>query len=120
MLIGNLGIGIVGTVQPDINTSNAAGGLLIFSVCVLAVGSVTGPGAAGWTYTGESGSVRLRAKTNTLGNLGNAAMSWVMGSTVSLMLASWSFKVGKWKSRGERKQRQLIKDTMSTSPGETC
>ncbi|OJJ51058.1 hypothetical protein ASPZODRAFT_162942 [Penicilliopsis zonata CBS 506.65] len=94
MFIGDMGIGIVGSVKPDVKTSNAASGLVIFFTSVLVCGSVSGPGAVGWTYTGESGSIRLRAKTNTLGNLGNAAVSWVFASTISYIVTDIGLNSG--------------------------
>jgi hypothetical protein len=71
MFIVDLGIGIVGSIQPDVSKSSAAGALIVLFVCILMCGVVAAPGAAGWTYVGESSSYGLRAKTNTLGNLGN-------------------------------------------------
>ncbi|CAK7227991.1 hypothetical protein SEUCBS140593_006763 [Sporothrix eucalyptigena] len=94
MFVGDLGIGIVGSVQSDVQSSNSAQALVILFVCILTAGSVSGPGAVGWTYTGESGSMRLRAKTNTLGNLGNASIAWVMGSTISFMMTDLSLNTG--------------------------
>ncbi|KAJ5707337.1 hypothetical protein N7488_007138 [Penicillium malachiteum] len=91
MFIGDLGIGLVGSIEPDVKSSSAASGLIIFFVCILGCGSFSGPGAVGWTYTGESGSMHLRAKTNTLGNLGNAAIAWVFVSTVSYMIAGYFY-----------------------------
>ncbi|KAJ5730328.1 uncharacterized protein N7483_004836 [Penicillium malachiteum] len=94
MFIGELGIGLVGSIEPNVKSSSAASGLIIFFVCILGCGSFSGPGAVGWTYTGESGSMHLRAKTNTLGNLGNAGIAWVFVSTVSYMIAGMSLSIG--------------------------
>ncbi|KAJ6014924.1 hypothetical protein N7540_009515 [Penicillium herquei] len=94
MFIGDLGIGLVGSIEPNVKSSSAASGLIIFFVCILGCGSFSGPGAVGWTYTGESGSMHLRAKTNTLGNLGNAGIAWVFVSTVSYMIAGMSLNIG--------------------------
>ncbi|KAJ5733497.1 hypothetical protein N7493_002283 [Penicillium malachiteum] len=94
IVLCDLGIGLVGSIEPNVKSSSAASGLITFSVCILGCGSFSGPGAVGWTYTGESGSMHLRAKTNTLGNLGNAVIAWVFVSTVSYMIAGMSLNIG--------------------------
>ncbi len=54
-----------------------------------------GPGVAGWAYTGESGSARLRAKTTTLGTMGNALIGLVMTTCLPYMLTKVGAKTGK-------------------------
>jgi hypothetical protein len=87
-------IGVVGSVWSSPATSNVAGKLLIAFITIANMGSVTGPGAAGWTYTAESGSARLRAKTTTFGNLGNAAGMNVFANTFPYLLEIMSLKIG--------------------------
>ncbi|KIV86711.1 hypothetical protein PV11_02309 [Exophiala sideris] len=72
---------------------------LIAATIIGNIGSVTGPGAAGWAYTGESGSARLRTKTTTLGNLGNCMMMNASGVYAPYLLstvayAKWGEKTG--------------------------
>jgi len=74
---------------------------LTFFVSLFIAASTVGPGVAGWAYTGESGSARLRAKTTTLGTVGNALVGLVMTSVLPYMLndkdaggTGWGAKTG--------------------------
>jgi SP family general alpha glucoside:H+ symporter-like MFS transporter len=60
-----------------------------------------GPGVAGYAYVGESGSSRLRAKTTTLGVLGNAIVGLIINVALPWMLNApsaggrgWGVKTG--------------------------
>ncbi|KAK4939036.1 hypothetical protein LTR10_020610 [Elasticomyces elasticus] len=86
--LGMLVIGIVGSIWFDLAVSTTAGNHLIAATVIGNIGSVTGPGAAGWAYTAESGSARLRAKTTTLGNLGNCMMMNASGVYAPYLLST--------------------------------
>lgn len=56
---------------------------------------------SGWAYTGESGSSRLRAKTTTLGTVGNAVVGLIMTTVLPYLLsadsgAKWGAKTGEY------------------------
>jgi hypothetical protein len=81
--------------------SYSGGVMLTFFVSLFIAASTVGPGVAGWAYTGESGSSRLRAKTATLGTVGNALVGLVMTSVLPYMLndkdaggQGWGAKTG--------------------------
>lgn len=77
----------------------AAGVMLTLFVSLFIAASTIGPGVAGWAYTGESGSSRLRAKTATLGTVGNAIVGLIMTSVLPYMLDSPSAGGAGWGAR---------------------
>ena len=79
MTLCMLGLGITDVVAKS-EFSQAQGSLLVALVAIFLAASTIGPGVAGWVYTGESGSSRLRAKTTTLGTVGNAIVGLIMTS----------------------------------------
>lgn len=66
MTLCMLGLGITDVVAKS-DFSQAQGSVLVALVSIFLAASTIGPGVAGWAYTGESGSSKLRAKTTTLG-----------------------------------------------------
>jgi hypothetical protein len=52
-----------------------------------------GPTGDGWTYMGESGSLRLRAKTTVFGALGNGIVGVVYNVAIPYMLTGSAFGV---------------------------
>ncbi|KAJ9114712.1 hypothetical protein QFC22_005588 [Naganishia vaughanmartiniae] len=81
------------------NFDTGTGSLLVFFVSLFLAASTLGPGVAGWAYTGESGSSRLRAKTTTLGTVGNAIVGLIMTTVLPYLLsadygAKWGAKTG--------------------------
>jgi len=81
-------IGLIAVIAPHINGAYASGPAtcLVVFIALFVAGSTLGPGVAGWAYTAESGSSRLRAKTTTLGTVGNALIGLVMTSVLPYML----------------------------------
>jgi hypothetical protein len=78
MTLCMLALGLIDVIcRSDFNA--AAGALLVVFAALFLSASTLGPGVAGWAYTGESGSSRLRSKTTTLGTMGNAIAGLVMG-----------------------------------------
>lgn len=69
--------------------------MLVFFVALFIAASTVGPGVAGWAYTGESGSSRLRAKTTTLGTVGNALIGLIMTTCLPFLLDKAGAKTGK-------------------------
>jgi hypothetical protein len=62
-------------------------------LCLGLAGAQDGPSGCGWTYIGESGSLRLRAKTTTLGNLGNGILGTAYNVAIPYMLTTFSFSI---------------------------
>jgi hypothetical protein len=62
-------------------------------LCLGLAGAQYGPSGCGWTYIGESGSLRLRAKTATLGNLGNGILGTAYNVAIPYMLTTSSFGI---------------------------
>jgi hypothetical protein len=78
MTLCMLALGLIDVIcHSDFNA--AAGALLVVFAALFISASTLGPGVAGWAYTGESGSSRLRSKTTTLGTMGNAIAGLIMG-----------------------------------------
>ncbi|KAG0655501.1 hypothetical protein C6P46_000847 [Rhodotorula mucilaginosa] len=95
MLLCMLGIALIDVIANDNgNYTGAAGKMLTFFVALFTAGSTLGPGVAGWTYTGEAGSSRLRAKTATLGTAGNAVAGLVWTSVLPYLLDADEVNLG--------------------------
>ncbi|GAA5987219.1 hypothetical protein JCM10908_001864 [Rhodotorula pacifica] len=87
MTLCMLGIALIDVIaNKNGNYNGAAGKMLTVFVALFIAGSTLGPGVAGWTYTGEAGSSRLRAKTATLGTAGNAVAGLVWTSVLPYLL----------------------------------
>ncbi|GAA5922793.1 hypothetical protein JCM3775_006138 [Rhodotorula graminis] len=82
-----LAIGLIAVIAGGDGTYNkAAGACLTLFVALFIAGSTVGPGLVGWTYTGEAGSSKLRAKTATLSVAGNAVAGLVWTSVLPYIL----------------------------------
>lgn len=55
-------------------------------LCIGSFSATLGPNACGWIYIGESGSMRLRAKTATIGALGNGILGVTYNIAIPYML----------------------------------
>jgi hypothetical protein len=86
-------IALIATITKDVY-NYAAGVCLVLFVALFSAASTLGPGVAGWAYTGESGSARLRAKTTTLGTMGNALIGLVMTTCLPYLLTKVGAKTG--------------------------
>jgi hypothetical protein len=62
-------------------------------LCFGAASIQFGPTGVGWTYMGESGSLRLRAKTTVFGALGNGIVGVVYNVAIPYMLTGNAFGV---------------------------
>lgn len=97
MTFSMLAIALIDTINHS-SFNYASGVMLFFFVALFGAASAMGPGAAGWVYTGESGSSRLRSKCTTLGTVGNAIVGLVMTSVIPYLLdadeANWGAKTG--------------------------
>lgn len=112
MTVCMLGIALVDTISKS-NVSKAGGSMYVVFLAIFSAASSLGPGVAGqsalilsslglhselstdacfvwtdpgWAYAGESGSARLRAKTTTLGTVGNALVGLLMTSVLPYIL----------------------------------
>lgn len=110
MTVCMLGIALVDTISKG-NVSKAGGSMYVVFLAIFSAASSLGPGVAGqsvlsslglrsqlstdacfvwtdpgWVYAGESGSARLRAKTTTLGTVGNALVGLLMTSVLPYIL----------------------------------
>ncbi|GFZ46522.1 hypothetical protein JCM24511_04769 [Saitozyma sp. JCM 24511] len=100
MTASMLAIGLIAEITHGVY-SYASGVVLTFFVALFSAASTLGPGFAGFAYTGESGSSRLRAKTTTLGVVGNALVGLIMTTCLPYMLNAttaggrgWGIKTG--------------------------
>ncbi|GFZ45718.1 hypothetical protein JCM24511_03447 [Saitozyma sp. JCM 24511] len=98
MTISMLAIALIDVIGHSVY-NYAAGVMLTLFVSLFIAASTIGPGVAGWAYTGESGSSRLRAKTATLGTVGNAIVGLIMTSVLPYMLDSPSAGGAGWGAR---------------------
>ena len=57
-------------------------------LCIGAAAVQFGPTGVGWTYMGESGSLRLKAKTTVFGALGNGLVGVVYNVAIPYMVES--------------------------------
>jgi hypothetical protein len=71
----------------------AAGKIMLGFLCFGAALIQFGPTGDGWTYMGESGSLRLRAKTTVFGALGNGIVGVVYNVAIPYMLTGNAFGV---------------------------
>lgn len=85
-------IGIVDSADPGLNSS--AGSALVAFVALFNAATALGPGVAGWSYAGESGSVRLRAKTATLATGANAIIGTLTTIVIPFELVAIGPKTG--------------------------
>ncbi|KAH6957824.1 general substrate transporter [Ilyonectria sp. MPI-CAGE-AT-0026] len=88
-----LGIGVVDTADHGNNTASAGAALVTF-VALFNAAVTIGPGVAGWSYTAESASARLRAKTATLAVGCNAVIGTVTNIAIPVELEAIGAKTG--------------------------
>ena len=88
-----VGIGVTALVSKT-PYSIKAGKIMLAFLCIGVFSATVGPNACGWIYIGESGSVRLRAKTTTLGALGNGITGVVYNVAIPYMLETNRLGVG--------------------------
>ncbi|KAH8667001.1 general substrate transporter [Xylariales sp. PMI_506] len=88
-----LGIGVIDTVDHG-NTTQSAGAGLVAMVAIFNAAVTVGPGVAGWSYTGEAASARLRAKTATLAVGSNAIIGTVTNIVIPFELTAIGPKTG--------------------------
>ncbi|CAK7207177.1 hypothetical protein SEUCBS139899_009985, partial [Sporothrix eucalyptigena] len=93
LLISMIGIGVTGLAM-KLPYNITAGHIMLGFLCIGSYSSTLGPNASGWIYIGESGSMRLRAKTTTLGALGNGILGTTYNIAIPYMLQPTRLGVG--------------------------
>ncbi|CAK7234794.1 hypothetical protein SBRCBS47491_009069 [Sporothrix bragantina] len=88
-----VGIGVTG-LSMKLPYNIMAGHIMLAFLCIGSYSSTLGPNASGWIYIGESGSMRLRAKTTTLGALGNGILGTTYNIAIPYMLQPTRLGVG--------------------------
>ncbi|KAL1887406.1 hypothetical protein Sste5346_010247 [Sporothrix stenoceras] len=88
-----IGIGATGLAM-KLPYNIQAGHIMLAFLCIGSYSSTLGPNASGWIYIGESGSMRLRAKTTTLGALGNGILGTTYNIAIPYMLQPTRLGVG--------------------------
>lgn len=88
-----VGIGVTGLAM-KLPYNIQAGHIMLGFLCIGSYSSTLGPNASGWIYIGESGSMRLRAKTTTLGALGNGILGTTYNIAIPYMLQPTRLGVG--------------------------
>ncbi|KAL6401537.1 putative mfs hexose transporter [Ilyonectria robusta] len=88
-----LGIGVIDTADHGNNTASA-GAVLVTFVALFNAAVTIGPGVAGWSYTAESASARLRAKTATLAVGCNAVIGTVTNIVIPIELEAIGAQTG--------------------------
>lgn len=88
-----VGIGVTGLTR-SYPYSTDTGKLMLAFLCIGVYSAYLGPNGCGWIYIGESGSLRLRAKTATIGTLGNGIVGVVYNVAIPYMLKEDSLGVG--------------------------
>lgn len=88
-----VGIGVTGLIQ-ETPYSIGTGKIMLGFLCIGVFSAVLGPNGCGWIYIGESGSLRLRAKTATIGTMGNGVVGVVYNVAIPYMLETNRLGVG--------------------------
>jgi Sugar (and other) transporter len=88
-----VGIGVTGLVASYPYSVNT-GKIMLAFLCIGVYSANLGPNGCGWIYIGESGSLRLRAKTATVGTLGNGIVGVVYNVAIPYMLTENRLGVG--------------------------
>ncbi|KAJ5710641.1 hypothetical protein N7488_004797 [Penicillium malachiteum] len=93
LLISMVGIGVTGLIKST-PYSTETGKIMLGFLCVGVFSAVLGPNGCGWIEIGESGSLRLRAKTVTIGTMRNGVVGVVSNIAIPYMLETNRLGVG--------------------------
>ncbi|OJJ45122.1 hypothetical protein ASPZODRAFT_18032 [Penicilliopsis zonata CBS 506.65] len=93
LLFSMIGIGVTALVMGE-PYGTQAGKIMLGFLCIGVFSATLGPNGCGWIYIGESGSLRLRAKTATIGTMGNGVVGVVYNVAIPYMLETNRLGVG--------------------------